>query len=106
MLGGASKRLLGQEHYMVAADGHGKPRTSVTSKKFDFDHPNTWPRWIKRFERYRVASGLSDRDNPVQISTLIYVMGAEAEDILASFGLNESDRELQHHSRAIHQVLH
>ena len=60
-------------------------------KKFDFSHPDIWPRWIKRFKRYRVASGLSAKDEQVQISTLIYAMGEEAEDILASFGLNVED---------------
>ena len=51
-------------------------------EKFNFAHPDAWPQWIKRFERYRVASGLSDRDGPVQVSTLIYAMGEEAEDHL------------------------
>lgn len=61
-------------------------------ENFSFAHPDTWIRWIKRFERFRVASGLSDRDESVQVSTLIYAMGEEAEDILASFELNEADR--------------
>ena len=67
------------------------PVSLLPPERFDFDHPDTWPRWIKRFERYRVASGLSAKDEQVQISTLIYAMGEEAEDILASFGLNERD---------------
>ena len=62
-------------------------------ERFDFAHPDTWPRWITRFERYRVAAGLSDKDEPVQVCTLMYAMGEEAEDILASFGLNEEDRK-------------
>ena len=61
-------------------------------ENFSFSHPDTWIRWIKCFERFRVASGLSDRDESVQVSTLIYAMGEEAEDILSSFELNEADR--------------
>ena len=62
-------------------------------ERFDFAHPNTWPRWIKLFKQYWVASRLADKDNPLQISTLIYAMGEKAEDILASFGLDERDGE-------------
>ena len=60
-------------------------------EKFNFAHPDAWPQWIKRFERYCVASGLSDRDSPVQVSTLIYAMGEEAEEIFSSFELRETD---------------
>ena len=60
-------------------------------ERFDFGHPDTWPCWVKRFERYRVALGLSDKDEQVRISTLIYAMGEEADNILASFGLSERD---------------
>ena len=60
-------------------------------EKFNFAHPDSWPQWIKRFERYRVASGLSDRDGPVPVSTLIYAMGEEAEEIFSSFELQEAD---------------
>ena len=61
-------------------------------ENFNFAHPDTWMRWIKRFERYRVASGLLDRDESVQVSTLIYAMGEEAEDILASFEPSKANR--------------
>ena len=60
-------------------------------QQFDFTQPDSWQRWIKRFERYRVASGLSERSEPVQISTLIYAMGEQAEDIFTSFGLSEEE---------------
>ena len=57
-------------------------------ERFDFGHPDTWPSWVQRFERYRVVLGLSDKDEQIQI---IYAMGGEAEDILGSFGLSERD---------------
>ena len=62
-------------------------------EKFDFSRPDAWPRWIKRFERYRVASGLSEKSGPVQVSALVYTMGTEAEDVLTSFGLSDADAE-------------
>ena len=81
------------------------PVSLLPPERFDFDHPDTWPRWIKRFERYRVASGLSAKDEQVQISTLIYAMGEEAEDILASFRLSKREWEFQRRPGAVFQAL-
>ena len=58
-------------------------------ENFTFSKPEEWIKWIKRFERFRQASGLSEKDEPRQIHTLIYTMGGEAEDILSSFRLTE-----------------
>lgn len=60
-------------------------------ERFDCSRPDGWPAWIKRFERYRVASGLAEKTGAVQVSALVYTMGAEAEDILTSFGLSAGD---------------
>ena len=45
----------------------------------DFAHPDSWTKWKKRFESYRSASGLSEKDEAVQVSALIYVMGDSAD---------------------------
>ena len=50
-------------------------------------------KWIRRFERFRIASGLASRDEEVHINTLIYAMGDKADDILHSFSLSEEDRK-------------
>ena len=60
---------------------------------FTFSRPEEWGRWIRRFERFRVASGLSQRDGEVQVSTLIYTMGDQADDILRSIALTEEERK-------------
>ena len=60
---------------------------------FTFSRPEEWVRWIRRFERFRVASGLAERVDDVQVSTLIYAMGDQADDILRSFGLSEEERK-------------
>lgn len=39
----------------------------------------------QRFARYRTATKLSKEDKEVQISTLIYAKGIEAENIFKSF---------------------
>ena len=59
------------------------------SETFDCASPDTWPVWIRRFERFRTASGLEEKDGKIQISTLVYAMGPKAEEILSSFTLTE-----------------
>ena len=60
---------------------------------FDFKTPDDWPRWKRRFEQFRVASGLSQDDASKQVNTLLYCLGEEAEDVLAS--TNPSREETQ-----------
>ena len=59
-------------------------------ENFSFTHPEEWPKWIRRFERFRQVSGL-DAKEETQVSNLIYSMGNEADDILRSFGLSAED---------------
>ena len=60
---------------------------------FDFSQPDSWPRWIRRFETFRHASGLSSKGEESQVNTLIYTMGDKADDILPSFGLSEENQK-------------
>lgn len=55
---------------------------------FTFSCPEEWVKW-----RFRVASGLAERGGEVQVNTLIYAMGDQADDILGSFTLSEEDRK-------------
>ena len=59
----------------------------------DFSSPNTWPQWKKRFERYSIVSKLNKDENEVQVSTLLYCMGPESEQVYSNFKFtNEDDR--------------
>ena len=60
-------------------------------KQFNFSHPEEWPKWVRRFERFRIASGLKEKDEETQVNTLLYSMGDEADDILRSFRLSAED---------------
>ena len=62
-------------------------------EQFDFSQPDSWPKWIRRFERFRQASGLHSKGEESQVNTLIYTMGDKADDILSSFGLSEDDQK-------------
>ena len=54
---------------------------------FDFEMPQSWPSWIKRFERYLHVKSETYSD-PRKISSLIYFLGARAEDVFNTFTTN------------------
>ena len=57
---------------------------SLPSSSFDFKDPDAWPRWKRRFKQIRLAAGLSTEGDEKQVSTLLYCMGEDAEDMLGS----------------------
>ena len=59
-------------------------------EKFDFAKPEQWETWIRRFKRFRIASGLKSKTDEEQISTLIYSLGDKA-DLLQSFKMSNTD---------------
>ena len=60
---------------------------------FDFKQPDEWCRWQRRFEQFRLASGLSSEDEERQVCALLYCMGEGAEDTLVSTGISSEDRK-------------
>ena len=65
----------------------------VAPENFNFDRPEEWPRWIRKFERFRQASGLHSKDEAKQVNTLIYSMGDAADDILSSMDLSDDNKK-------------
>ena len=63
-------------------------------EKFDFSKPDGWQRWIRRFEQFRHASGLSKEEDQRQVSTLLYCLGQDADDVLSSTGITQAEREV------------
>ena len=63
----------------------------ATPSPFDFAKPEEWPKWLKRFERFRQASELCKKSEESQVNTLLYSMGKKADVILQSFGLGEEE---------------
>ncbi len=59
-------------------------------ENFDFK----WPKWRRRFQQFRDASGLSAEDDTRQVSTLLYCLGEEANDVLASTHISEEDKKV------------
>lgn len=60
---------------------------------FDFSKPDEWPKWRKRFEQYRSASGLDAESESRQVDTLLYCLGDEADSVLASTNISAEDRK-------------
>lgn len=54
----------------------------------NFQKPN-WLEWKARFQRYRTATKLAHERGEIQVSTLVYTMGIEAEKIFKSFVFEE-----------------
>ena len=63
-------------------------------ESFSFKYPEEWPKWIRRFERYLLASGLDNKSSEVQVNALIYNMGDQANNILLSFRLSDENKEI------------
>jgi hypothetical protein len=61
-------------------------------KTFSFDAAK-WPEWMKRFERFRIASDLASKPGARQVAMLIYCMGPQAEEIHASFTYEDGESE-------------
>ena len=62
-------------------------------ESFNFKNSEEFDRWLSRFERFRIASGLNDKSGEQQVNTLIYCMGREADDIFQSFNLTNAQQK-------------
>ena len=54
-------------------------------REFDFSQPSAWVSWKDRFLRFRLATQLNDKEGAIQVSSLLYAMGSEADRIFATF---------------------
>ena len=62
------------KHEMVTEVGSSTYQWSPP-EKFSYRKPEGWTKWIRHFERFRQASGLSSESKISQVNTLIYTMG-------------------------------
>ena len=67
----------------------------VPPQPFQFKNPDSWSKWKRRFQQYRLVSGLSAQGVDQQVSTpLLYCMGEEAEDVLNSTNITTEERKV------------
>ena len=62
-------------------------------EQFNFKEPDDWQRWKRRFEQFRVASGLKEESDTKQVSTLLYCLGEEAEAVLDSTNITSDEKK-------------
>ena len=74
-------------------------------QQFDFAQPAEWPTWRQRFSRFRVASKLDKEDGEVQVNSLLYAMGRDAEPIYNSFVLPAATEDNPHPEFDFNAVL-
>ena len=55
---------------------------------FDFKAPDGWLKWKRRYLQFQEATGLEEGR---QVSTFLYCMGEEANDVLTSTNISEED---------------
>ena len=60
---------------------------------FSFAKSDEWPKWKRRFEQYRQASGLVEKDEQRQVSTLLYCLREEAEEVLATTRISDNNKK-------------
>ncbi|UYV75945.1 hypothetical protein LAZ67_13001882 [Cordylochernes scorpioides] len=75
----------------------------VAPEPFNFSNPGDWPKWIRRFERFRQASGLINNPENEQVNMLVYCMGDNADDILLSCKI--ASDQLENYDGALMQHL-
>ncbi|KAF7645597.1 hypothetical protein LDENG_00201450 [Lucifuga dentata] len=83
---------------IAALPGGSAPPSSTFTiqppEPFDFSKPQEWEKWIRRFERFWLASNLHTASHDSQINTLVYCMGDEADDILRGLNLTDAQRDV------------
>ena len=60
---------------------------------FCFTKTDEWQKWKRRFEQYRMASGLSEKSDECQASTLLYCLGPDSDDVLTTTQISDDDRK-------------
>nr|XP_061786511.1 uncharacterized protein LOC133577033 [Nerophis lumbriciformis] len=85
-----------QQPPQLATNANAPPSATFSiqpPEAFNFSKPQDWERWIRRFERFRLASNLHLSTEANQVNTLIYCMGDEADDILRGHDLTDIQRQ-------------
>lgn len=60
---------------------------------FDFKDPDSWAHWRCMFQQLYLASSLAAVDDNKQISYLMYCLGEDMEETLASMNISAGDQE-------------
>ena len=56
----------------------------------NFAEPN-WPKWKAQYETFRLLTDLGSKEEEIQVASLKYCMGPEAEDVIKTFNLSAAE---------------
>ena len=65
--------------------------TLKTPENFNFSKPDQWSKWKRKFEQFASAYRLNKEEDACRISTLLYCLGEEADDVLNSTNISAED---------------
>ena len=60
-------------------------------EKVNFDKPEQWAQWSQRFKRFRTVTKLDKEKGELQVDSLIYIMGEDAEIIFRNMMFKRED---------------
>ena len=60
---------------------------------FHFREPKMWPSWRDNFDRFRLVSPLAEKTQEIQVASLIYCMGPNADKIFSQLPLTEVQKK-------------
>ena len=69
------------------------------------NQPDMWPKWLRHFERHRIASGLQNKSNQEQVGTFLYAKGDCADAIVKTLSINEVKKALNSYFAARRNVI-
>ena len=64
----------------IALSGASTTFSIQSLESFDVSRPKEWTKWKLRFGRFRLANNLHASSEDIEMNTLIYCTGVEADD--------------------------
>lgn len=61
-------------------------------EKFCFGNSDGWLKWKRRFQQFLTASCLDKQNDERKVSTLLYCLGDDADEVLTSTSITDADR--------------
>ena len=79
-MGDAEKVLIVSQNYPLPEKFAAESRPGLAKK---------WPRWLARFNRFRTVSGLVEKQDSEQVSSLLYSMGEISDELAITLRFDE-----------------
>lgn len=81
------------------------PPDRFSNKFYGLEQADSWRKWLKRFERYRTASGLKEKSPEEQVSSFLYCMGECADDMIKTLNIDEEKTTYEEVKSAINNYF-